>query len=293
MMRRFALFIILLTSCIASPAQPSVNTASQLPAPAATLPKINSEAQQIDPTPNLLSIQAPTLPTTPAPLPIDQKAFMLPCSPLQGITIGQLSDLVNNPFQPPPPGRDDPHYGIDLAITKKGVALAGHPVQAIFSGQVAAIIKDRFPYGNALLIETQLAGLPSSLIQGQNLATPPPTIEPHPALTCPQPPDDLLWEFDRRSLYILYAHLQNPTPFLLDESVPCSAVLGQIGQSGNALNPHLHLETRIGPSGARFSSMAHYASSASPEEMSNYCTWRVRGVFQAIDPLILLSALSP
>jgi len=39
--------------------------------------------------------------------------------------------------------------------------------------------------------------------------------------------------------------------------------------------------------------MAHYASSASPEEMSNYCTWRVRGVFQAIDPLILLSALSP
>ena len=276
---------------MASPALPSLQPSAQPPSLSPSPAITDSKPQTKDPTPNLLSIQAPTLPASPESIPAE--APTLPCSLLQGIENNQLSGLVNNPFHPPPPGRDDPHYGIDLAIERNDIALAGHPIQAIFSGQVAAIIQDRFPYGNALIIETRLAELPSSLIQGQILPTSAPTIEPHPALTCPQAPGDALWDFHQRSIYVLYAHMQNPSPLSLDEAVRCGAVLGQIGQSGNALNPHLHLETRIGPSGARFSSMAHYTSSASPEEMSNYCTWRVRGVFQAIDPLVLFSSVSP
>ena len=290
-MGRFFFFILFLTSCTASPVLSSVQPSAQPPAlspsPSITAYKPNTG----DPTTNLLSIQTSTLPASQDSIPTEIP--ILPCSPLQGIEINQLSDLMSNPFHPPPPGRDDPHYGVDLAIEVNDIALAGHPVQAIFSGQVAAIIQDRFPYGNALIIETRLVNLPSSLVQGQNLPTPAPTIEPHSALTCPQAPGDALWDFQQRSLYVLYAHLQNLSPLSLDESVHCGAVLGQIGQSGNALNPHLHLETRIGPSGARFSSMAHYTSNASPVEMSNYCTWRVRGVFQAIDPLALFSSLSP
>jgi hypothetical protein len=62
-----------------------------------------------------------------------------------------------------------------------------------------------------------------------------------------------------------------------------------VGDSGNALNPHLHLETRVGPAGARFSSLAHYDASASLEEMDNYCAWRVSGWFVLLDPLQLLA----
>ena len=58
--------------------------------------------------------------------------------------------------------------------------------------------------------------------------------------------------------------------------------------SGNALNPHLHLEARVGPAGTRLDSMAHYDSSASPAEMAAYCLWRVSGAFQRINPLQLL-----
>ncbi len=76
------------------------------------------------------------------------------------------------------------------------------------------------------------------------------------------------------------------------ENISCGQTLGAVGSSGNALNPHLHLEVRIGPSGARFSSLAHYLPSASEEEMGNYCLWRVSGYFQVIDPLTVL-ALPP
>ena len=58
--------------------------------------------------------------------------------------------------------------------------------------------------------------------------------------------------------------------------------------SGNALNPHLHIEARIGPSDASFSSLAHYDASATIEEMQNYCLWRISGLFRVLDPLQVL-----
>ena len=75
----------------------------------------------------------------------------------------------------------------------------------------------------------------------------------------------------------------------LGDWLQCGWEIGTVGMSGNALNPHLHLEMRVGPAGARFNSMAHYISSASNEEMANYCAWRVSGQFQVVDPMLLFS----
>ena len=88
-----------------------------------------------------------------------------------------------------------------------------------------------------------------------------------------------------RSLYILYAHLENEIELQPGDWVTCGQAIGTVGSSGNALNPHLHFETRVGPAAMRFSSMAHYDNSATLEEMSSYCLWRISGLFQMIDPL--------
>ena len=197
--------------------------------------------------------------------------------------------LVSNPFAPPPPGSDDPHQAVDLADRAEGsgIALAGREVQAVLSGSVAAVIDDRFPYGNALLVETTLDGFPEAWIEALGLAEPIPTLQPVPALTCP----DVVpknWGKDT-SLYLLYAHLQQAPAFQPGDAVSCGQGIGNVGDSGNALNPHLHLEVRQGPAGVRFTSLAHYDNRATPEEMDQYCTWRVRGIFRLVDPLKLLS----
>lgn len=210
------------------------------------------------------------------------------CSPLEGYHLDQISSLVVNPFSPPPPGSDDPHQGVDLADRQPGsqIALAGRLVQAALSGKVAAVIRDRFPYGNALLVESPLDELPKDWRAALSLEDPFPTPQPNLALTCP----DVVpknWQAGQ-SLYLLYAHLQQAPEFEPDDPILCGQGLGNVGDSGNALNPHLHLEVRLGPAGARFSSLAHYDNSATLEEMDNYCTWRVRGIFRLVDPLQLL-----
>ena len=68
----------------------------------------------------------------------------------------------------------------------------------------------------------------------------------------------------------------------------CGELIGATGDTGNALNPHLHVEMRVGPAGANFESMAHYESRASDVEMASYCQWRVSGEFVLVDPGLLL-----
>jgi murein DD-endopeptidase MepM/ murein hydrolase activator NlpD len=198
--------------------------------------------------------------------------------------------MVSNPYNPPAPSRDDPHQGVDLAIIDPatGIALQGHPVQAVFSGQVALVIQGRFPYGNAILIETPLDNMPASWADQPAIPPPAPTITPHPALTCPPVESVQAPQTSQRSLYLLYAHLEQLSALQPGDSVGCGETIGAVGMTGNALNPHLHLEARVGPAGTRLDSMAHYDSSASPAEMAAYCLWRVSGAFQRINPLQLL-----
>jgi murein DD-endopeptidase MepM/ murein hydrolase activator NlpD len=174
---------------------------------------------------------------------------------------------------------------VDLADTAPGskVARAGRGVQALLAGRVAAVIQDRFPFGNALIIETPLQG--QSLPPGFAIPTQAPTPVAIQSLTCPAPAPRPAWDFSApRSLYILYAHMQKPPAFQVGDELVCGQTIGLVGMSGNALNPHLHFETRLGPPGLSFASLAHYDVSASPEEMSAYCDWSVRGVFQLVDP---------
>jgi murein DD-endopeptidase MepM/ murein hydrolase activator NlpD len=213
------------------------------------------------------------------------------CAPFPGASRADLLASISNPYNPPPPGSDDPHQGVDLAVQQNGLALAGDPALAVLSGNVAMVTGDRFPYGYTLLVETPLEALPSAWMETLQPPTPAPTRPSNPALTCPVVTPQPSWDGDSRSLYILYAHLQEQAAFQPGNRIQCGQAIGRIGQSGNALNPHLHLEVRVGPSGARFSSMAHYDNTAQTEEMGNYCMWRVSDVFQLVDPLRLLAQL--
>jgi len=235
-------------------------------------------------TPLLSSTPTATLSPTPKP-------HLNLCPPLKGYSFAELSTAISNPFHPPPPGSDDPHQGVDFAQVQSGIAIAGEPVQAALQGVVAGLILDRFPYGNAVLIETPLKDLPEDWLLSLNLPAEATIPWQKSALTCPEVAGLPYPASKERSLYLLYAHLQEITPFEAGQMVGCGDTLGTIGQSGNALNPHLHLEVRVGPAGARFSGLAHYLTNASPLEMRNYCLWRVSGVFTLVDPLQLLAEL--
>ena len=201
--------------------------------------------------------------------------------------------MIANPYDPPPLGSDDPHQGIDLAQVKDGIALSGLPVQAVLPGRVALAVSGRFPYGNAVLVETPLEALPAAWLEALDLPDVPATPEKLTSLTCPTPVAPVSLNYEKRSLYLLYAHLLEPPTVTAGDKVACGQVIGAIGSSGNALNPHLHLEVRLGPAGVSFPGMAHYDTSASPQEMAAYCQWRVSGSFLTIDPLRLFAESQP
>jgi murein DD-endopeptidase MepM/ murein hydrolase activator NlpD len=216
------------------------------------------------------------------------------CSPLKDIPYHDAPSFVTNKYSPPEPGSDNPHQGIDLSILDNvmGIAVGGNTVQAMIDGQVAAIIIDRFPYGNAVIIETHIDVLPEPFPK----SSPDPTMILSPrvnSLTCPEEETSSKVNQirnnsrDEKSLYLIYAHLELPPEFQIGDPVKCGQTIGKIGSSGNAINPHLHLEARVGPTGVWFSSMSHYNTDASLKEMANYCIWRTSGLFRPINPLLL------
>lgn len=222
-----------------------------------------------------------TTPLPPLPSPTLENQV---CSPLAGYMLSELPGIVSNPYHPPAPGSDDPHQGVDLAdrLDGSGMAVTGMPVQAILAGKVVLAQADRFPYGFAVIVESELPALPEKVRAWFPTAAPLWTA--NPALNCPDVPLPG-GESTERSAYILYAHLLDTPLVQVGETVACGQVIGAVGQSGNALAPHLHLEIRIGPSGWNPGSLAHYTNDARPEEMGQYCTWRVSGIFQHLDPL--------
>ncbi|MBW6472015.1 MAG: M23 family metallopeptidase [Anaerolineaceae bacterium] len=211
------------------------------------------------------------------------------CSPLVEYAIENLIEMMSNPYNPPIPGSDDPHQGVDFSVIDPDlrIALKGSAVQAILAGEVVMVMNDRFPYGNAVLVETPFHKLPAGWKEKLVIQTQPGVFGTSPSLTCPTGWDFPDQENNDLSLYILYAHLDTPAVFALGDEVDCGDEIGLIGDSGNALAPHLHIEMRYGYSSGIEGSMAHYTVSANESEMRNYCRWRVSGWFRLLDPMDL------
>jgi len=210
------------------------------------------------------------------------------CSPLQGFNQGDLLARISNPFDPPEPGSDNPHQGVDLGdfdlANANRVAVPGRTVQAVLPGRVALIQTDRFPYGTAVIIETPLDALPMELQSQVAALTPWPPRQATDPLTCPIVTPEYSLNESSNSLYVLYAHLGSLADLEVGDDIGCGQALGTVGQSGNALAPHLHFEARVGPAGVQLGSLAHYDVSASVQEMAAYCDWRVSGNFIWVDP---------
>jgi murein DD-endopeptidase MepM/ murein hydrolase activator NlpD len=213
------------------------------------------------------------------------------CSPLEGLTLAQLPQIDVNPFVAPHPGKDDGHTGVDFSYWSRGTrtTMLGLPVYSALPGKVAAVLPNRLPYGNAVIIETPLDMLPSGWLNALQLPGPVPTVAPAPVMMCTEPAEPANWDINKRSLYVLYAHLYQPAIVKPGENLNCGQQIGGVGTTGMSSNDHLHFEVRVGPSGATFASMAYYDTSASLEEMSTYCEWRISQLFELIDPMKLIS----
>ena len=189
------------------------------------------------------------------------------CSPLQEETLSSLWEIITNPFGSPPMGREDLHHGVDFAYYRRGERLSveGEIIQSILPGIVAASIQDRLPYGNMVIVETTQTRLPKAIIDKYNIGS-------------------------GESLYTLYAHMGQSPRVGLGDAILCGQELGIVGTTGyDIVNPHLHLEARIGPFEVRFSRMAFYDTSATSEEMDNYKWWRTSGDFRNIDPMMVFA----
>lgn len=212
-------------------------------------------------------------------------------SPLEGIKLQELSDIVSNPFYFTGNGQEDGHHGTDFSFYqyKSYEKMENLPVLSIASGRVSSVIYDRPPYGNMVIVETPFSSLPFFLRNHLLLLLPEIEIPFHTNLSCP---DYQLEEESPQSepfsLYILYAHLYSPPEAQIDSHIFSGNPIGNVGNTGSSGNSHLHLEFRIGPSGYSFEEMSHYDNTASQDEIANYCLWRVTGLFYQVDPMKII-----
>ena len=209
------------------------------------------------------------------------------CCPLEEETLTSLRLILANPLKIPPFGHDDGHHGLDFAYYRRGEreSIQGIEVYAILPGEVVLTLEDQISYGYAIMIETPLADLPEALQQEllAGLLEVPQDVVYQGQCPTAVPP----LQTDVMSIYHIYAHLEVQPSLQPGESVSCGALLGTVGNTGYSSSPHLHLETRLGPSGAEFSTMAFYDTAYSEEQRITYCLWRMSGHYQLFDPFIL------
>lgn len=245
---------------VSGPAEQALPTATPSPGMSAspTAPVIASPS--FTPTVNLPTAVM-TASVTPTPLP----EFAV-CSPLQDHPLAELRLIVSDPYRPPPGKSDDRHHGVDFSYYRyaERTTIEGLGVQAVLPGSVAAALADTYPFGNLVIVETVYEILPEDLRIALGI----------------QPGE---------SLYLLYAHMEAAPRVHPGVTVqPCQA-LGAVGHSGNAVEPHLHLEARLGLPEALFTEMGEYFPEASAEQRAAYQLWRTSGVFRHLDPMILIN----
>jgi len=238
-------------------------------------------------TATLMPSETP-VPPTPTPNFINEI-----CSPLEGISLDELTSVITQPYKTPHPKNDDGHHGVDFAFYRFNdiIGIEGMPINAALEGEVVTVIQDRNPYGYAVIVETPLDALDPALIAAFELPEVQPTVVPDPRVNCPAS-GELTFTLSQtsRSIYTFYGHMKETPLVQVGSQVACRQKLGIVGNTGQSSNAHLHFETRVGPSGARFESMAYYTVQSTEAERYNYCVWRVSNLFELFDPMILLSA---
>jgi murein DD-endopeptidase MepM/ murein hydrolase activator NlpD len=258
-------------------------------------PQNNSSPSLVEKTatPKTIATLIPTIASSPTPILSTQTPDLINavCSPLEGETLSSISEILTQSFKAPRPGNDDGHQGADFAFYRRNerIGIEGLQVFSALEGKVVAILNDRWPYGNAVIIETEFSKLSEELKTKFQLPAIQPTVMPDPRVNCPQGELAFSVDNENRSLYLLYGHLLNPVSLKVGDEVNCGQFIGAVGNTGYSTNPHLHFETREGPSGAGFESMAYYIVQSTDSERYNYCVWRVSNLFQLIDPMKLLS----
>ncbi|MGW8249652.1 MAG: peptidoglycan DD-metalloendopeptidase family protein, partial [Anaerolineales bacterium] len=237
-----------------------------------------SAVPSITPEPTIQPVAVTMSPTIPAsathtqastevvPTPEVENPTIQICSPLTIHPLEELQEIISDPYRPPPPGKEQRHHGVDFSYYRHGdrLTIQGVGVQTVLPGQVSAALTDTFPYGNLVIIETSYVDLPREWAEALQI----------------QPGD---------SIYTLYAHMEQAPQVIQGEKVGACSLLGEVGVSGNAVEPHLHLEMRLGAPGASFNSMGFYKADDTDEERSNYLRWRTSGEFQHFDPMLVLS----
>ncbi len=284
---------LMLAGCATQPGSTRIPAATRTVSTVTIAPSFTlSAAITNSPLPSTTNTTAPPLPgPTQATLLPPTPAKLQMCSPLQDLTIPELFTIVTNPFATPLPGQaDSGHHGVDFSYYRRGshIGMTGLPIFSVLNGKVAAAILDRPPYGNMVIVETPLEALPGNFIATLAVTPVPTQAQPDNHLSCPPYPPHPAWRLDQRSVYLLYAHMAKAPLVKVGDTVACGGQLGEVGNTGSSGNPHLHFETRLGPSGAAFTSMSHYNNQATTQEMANYCTWRVSGTFEMFDPLKFL-----
>ncbi|MEN8171575.1 MAG: M23 family metallopeptidase [Chloroflexota bacterium] len=262
---RSRIFLPIISMIFLSSCQPQVDPIT-IPSTIPTVQIQLTKTQSFHLTPEattILNVASQTPKMITSAVPYEQQ----PCSPLMDHGLEELSQIISQPYDPPPPGSDARHHGLDFFYYQANGqgSIAGEFIQTILPGIVAAVINDRLPYGNMVIIET-----PPSLLG--------PRMQSIPELK------------ENFSIYHLYAHMANAPDLSIGNPVTCGQFLGQVGQTGyNVPVPHLHLETRFGPSGQTIGQMAFYDTQATPQENDNYLLWRTSGEFNHFDPMIILA----
>lgn len=233
------------------------------PVPSATPTYAVTSTAAITQTPSA----TPTSTKTPLPSPTLPSITAI-CTPLADHELARITDYISTPFtEPIGSNRETGHHGIDFSYYRKdgvGPPIDGTPIQSMLEGRVVGLGFDRPPYGYMMVVESPFDNLPSALA----------------ALYSMQP---------GMSLYLLYGHMLEAPAFSIGDEVSCGQVLGQVGNTGFSGNPHLHLETRVGPTGIILPTMAFYETTATLEEQEAYRLWRISGTFALHSPLLLLN----
>lgn len=247
---------------------PSLPTAEPSQAPAAQ-PTPQVVVHPTD-TPGLLPVPSAGA-STPSILAAETVTALAPqkfaiCTPLQDHALDQLRLIVSDPYRPPKGKSDARHHGVDFSYYRFGErdTIQGVGVQAVLPGQVAAALVDSYPFGNLVIVETEGSLLPTDL-------------------------GEWLGATAGESLYLLYAHMESAPGLRIGDRVEACQQIGAVGNSGNTVEPHLHLEARLGPPATVFHAMGEYFAAASAEERANYRLWRTSGVYRHLDPMLLVN----